>query len=157
MRLQKQYDTAYLFISHDLSTVRYLSHRVAVLYLGMIVEEADAAKIFAEPSHPYSISLLSSVLLPDPTLKGTATITLDGEIPSPIDLPKGCFLASRCPFADDKAQCEMPPVSLVGPGHFVRCFKHEEIAKLERGTDNFAAFQANAERTLKRGIASLSV
>jgi oligopeptide/dipeptide ABC transporter ATP-binding protein len=157
MRLQKEYDTAYLFISHDLSTVRYLSHRVAVLYLGMIVEEAEATKIFAEPSHPYSISLLSSVLLPDPTLKGTATIVLDGEIPSPIDLPKGCFLASRCPFADDKARCEMPPVSLVGPGHFVRCFKHEEIARLERGIDNFAAFQANAERTLKRGIASLSV
>lgn len=153
MRLQKQYDTAYLFISHDLSTVRYLSHRIAVLYLGMIVEEGDAAKVFAEPRHPYSIGLLSSVLLPDPTLKGAPAIVLEGEIPSPIDLPKGCFLASRCPFADDKARCEMPQISIASHDHFVRCFKHEDIAKLDRAQDNFATFQTNAERTLRQGIA----
>ncbi len=101
VRLQKELETAYLFISHDLSTVRYLSHRVAVLYLGMIVEEAEAATLFAKPRHPYSIGLLSSVLLPDPTLKSRPLVALEGEIPSPIDLPRGCFLASRCPFADE--------------------------------------------------------
>lgn len=152
VRLQKEYDTAYLFISHDLSTVRYLSHRVAVLYLGMIVEEGASAEIFAEPRHPYSIGLLSSVLLPDPTLKGTPGVVLQGEIPSPIDLPKGCFLASRCPFADEQTRCEMPPVSMANPNHSVRCFKHEEIAMLDRAHDNFALFQANAERTLRQGI-----
>jgi oligopeptide/dipeptide ABC transporter ATP-binding protein len=144
-------ETAYLFISHDLSTVRYLSHRVAVLYLGMVVEEGDAASLFAKPRHPYSIGLLSSVLLPDPTLKGTPAVALKGEIPSPIDLPKGCFLASRCPFADDHTRANMPPVSMVGKGHMVRCFKHKEIAELEQATDNFAEFQRNAERVLSEG------
>lgn len=152
VRLQKEYDTAYLFISHDLSTVRYLSHRVAVLYLGMIVEEGSAAEIFAEPRHPYSIGLLSSVLLPDPTLKGAPGIVLQGEIPSPIDLPKGCFLASRCPYADERTRCQMPPVSMANPNHLVRCFKHEEIATHDRAQDNFALFQANAEKTLRQGI-----
>ena len=153
VRLQKELETAYLFISHDLSTVRYLSHRVAVLYLGMIVEEADAATLFAKPRHPYSIGLLSSVLLPDPTLKSTPLVALEGEIPSPIDLPRGCFLASRCPFADKHTEETMPPISMAGPGHTVRCFKHEEIAAMDRGDDNFETFQRNAERVLSQGAA----
>jgi oligopeptide/dipeptide ABC transporter ATP-binding protein len=153
VRLQDELETAYLFISHDLSTVRYLSHRVAVLYLGMVVEEADAAVLFAKPRHPYSIGLLSSVLLPDPTLKSSPLVALEGEIPSPIDLPKGCFLASRCPFADKHTEETMPPISMAGPDHFVRCFKHEEIAAMDRGVDNFAAFQRNAERVLSQGAA----
>jgi oligopeptide/dipeptide ABC transporter ATP-binding protein len=151
MRLQGELETAYLFISHDLSTVRYLSHRVAVLYLGMVVEEGDAAAVFAKPRHPYSIGLLSSVLLPDPTLKAETTVSLKGEIPSPIDLPKGCFLASRCPFADDHTREKMPPEVRVGKGHMVRCFKHEEIAALGYSHDHFAQFQRNAERVLGEG------
>ena len=99
-RLQRELGTAYLFISHDLSTVRFLSHRVAVLYLGKIVEEADSEELFARPLHPYSAGLLASVLLPDPALKRSSAITLEGEIPSPIDLPAGCSLAGRCPLAD---------------------------------------------------------
>jgi oligopeptide/dipeptide ABC transporter ATP-binding protein len=151
IRLQGELETAYLFISHDLSTVRYLSHRVAVLYLGMIVEEGDAAALFSKPRHPYSMGLLSSVLLPDPTLKGEPAIVLSGEIPSPIDLPKGCFLASRCPFADDHTRDNMPPAFMAAKDHMVRCFKHKEIAELEQVTDNFAEFQRNAERLLSEG------
>lgn len=152
IRLQGELETAYLFISHDLSTVRYLSHRVAVLYLGMIVEEAAAAKLFAKPRHPYSIGLLSSVLLPDPKLKGKPRIELKGEIPSPIDLPKGCFLASRCPFADDHTKANMPPPTLVERDHMVRCFKHKEIAEMDYTSDTFAAFQAETERVLSQGV-----
>jgi oligopeptide/dipeptide ABC transporter ATP-binding protein len=151
IRLQGELETAYLFISHDLSTVRYLSHRVAVLYLGMIVEEAPAAQLFAKPRHPYSIGLLSSVLLPDPKLKGAPRLALTGEIPSPIDLPKGCFLASRCPFADDHTRNHMPPEMQLGDGHMVRCFKHQEIAALNPMRDNFAQFQEDAERILSEG------
>jgi oligopeptide/dipeptide ABC transporter ATP-binding protein len=157
IRIQKESDTAYLFISHDLSTVRYLSHRVAVLYLGMVVEEGEAVSLFAAPRHPYSIGLLSSVLLPDPTLKGHPLIVLKGEIPSPIDLPKGCFLASRCPYADDHTRENMPPEFYVEKRHMVRCFKHEEIAALGRSRDNFAEFQRNAESLLSEGAAYSSL
>jgi len=93
LRLQQELGSAYLFISHDLSAVRYISHRIAVMYLGMIIEQGDAAEVFRTPRHPYSIGLLSSVLLPDPSLKGLTSISLRGEIPSPINLPKGCYLA----------------------------------------------------------------
>ena len=102
IRLQQELETAYLFISHDLSTVRYLSHRVAVMYLGMIVELGTAKELFSHPRHPYSVGLLSSVLLPNPNLKRESAVDLAGEIPSPIDLPTGCYLAGRCPFADDQ-------------------------------------------------------
>ena len=106
MTIQKQLGTSYLFISHDLSTVRFISHRVAVMYLGMIVEQGDSAELFARPRHPYSVGLLSSVLLPNPRLKRQTSVSLKGEIPSPINLPTGCFLASRCPFVDDR--CRSP-------------------------------------------------
>jgi oligopeptide/dipeptide ABC transporter ATP-binding protein len=152
IRLQGELETAYLFISHDLSTVRYVSHRVAVLYLGMIVEESPAADLFAKPRHPYSIGLLSSVLLPDPKLKGRPRIELKGEIPSPIDLPKGCFLASRCPFADTHTINNMPPITTVERGHMVRCFKHKEIAEMDYTSDMFASFQAETKRVLSQGV-----
>jgi oligopeptide/dipeptide ABC transporter ATP-binding protein len=151
IRLQREFDTAYLFISHDLSTVRYLSHRIAVLYLGMIVEEGAASVVFAKPLHPYSIGLLSSVLLPDPTLKTDTKLSLHGEIPSPIDLPKGCFLASRCPFADDHTRENMPPEIYVEKHHMVRCFKHAEVAAVDYTGDQFAAFQKKSERVLSEG------
>lgn len=152
IRLQSELDTAYLFISHDLSTVRYLSRRVAVLYLGMIVEIGTASDLFAKPRHPYSIGLLSSVLLPDPKLQGKPRVELKGEIPSPIDLPKGCFLASRCPFADDHCRANMPPVTMVSHDHMVRCFKHREISDMVPMNDSFAAFQAKTERLLSQGL-----
>lgn len=152
IRLQKEFDTTYLFISHDLSTVRYLSHRVAVMYLGMIVEQGSAQKIFARPQHPYSVGLLSSVLLPNPNLKRETSVSLKGEIPSPIDLPSGCYLASRCPFVDATCRSQMPPADDIGDGHLVHCFKHREVQDHERATlDYFEKFQDEAERLLSVG------
>lgn len=147
IRLQKELGTAYLFISHDLSTVRYLSHRVAVLYLGFIVEEGPSADLFAAPRQPYSVGLLGSVLLPNPTLRHQAAIRLEGEIPSPIDLPEGCPVRSRCPLA--VARCaEMPPAEAVAADHRVRCWRHQDVAAMERTVDHFERFQSEAERIL---------
>ena len=147
-RIQSERGTAYLFISHDLSTVRFISHRVAVMYLGMVVEQGDAAEVFARPCHPYAVGLLSSVLLPNPRIKIPASVSLKGEIPSPINLPKGCFLASRCPFVIGRCRAQMPPAEDLGSGHLVHCFRHEEVALLDRPVDAFAQFQAEAERIL---------
>jgi oligopeptide/dipeptide ABC transporter ATP-binding protein len=148
MKIQAELGTSYLFISHDLSTVRFISHRVAVMYLGMIVEQGNAAEVFAEPRHPYSVGLLSSVLLPHPHLSLETSVSLKGEIPSPINLPTGCFLASRCPFVVDRCRAEMPPAEDIGGGHLVHCFRHREVARVERAADTFEEFQREAERIL---------
>lgn len=152
--IQAERGTSYLFISHDLSTVRFISHRVAVMYLGMIVEQGDAATVFARPRHPYSCGLLSSVLLPHPHLKMESNVSLKGEIPSPINLPKGCFLAGRCPFAVDRCRVEMPPAEEVGPGHLVHCFRHEEVAAVVPASETFTKFMQEAERILARPAAA---
>ena len=151
IRLQKELETAYLFISHDLSTVRYVSHRVAVMYLGMIVEQGSSKEIFSHPRHPYSVGLLSSVLLPNPKLKREVAVDLQGEIPSPIDLPEGCYLAGRCPFADDTCRTEMPPADDIGGGHSVYCFKHREALRGHEALDYFDEFQAETEQLLGAG------
>ena len=151
VRLQKQLGTAYLFISHDLSTVRFISHRIAVMYLGMIVEQGDAAAVFAQPRHPYSVGLLSSVLLPNPHLRRGSAVSLSDEIPSPINLPTGCFLASRCPFAIDACRARMPPAEELGAGHLVHCIRHADVARAERTADMFDQFQEEAERILSVG------
>ncbi len=155
--VQKELGTAYLFISHDLSAVRHISHRVAVLYLGMIVEQGPAAKLFATPSHPYSVGLLSSVLLPNPRLRRETDIRLEGEIPSPIDLPDGCFLASRCPMVEERCRATRPPAETVEPGHQVHCLRHDEVARQERAVDYFAAFQEEAERILSAGVSEAAL
>lgn len=149
-RIQADRNTAYLFISHDLSTVRFISHRVAVMYLGMIVEQGDTATVFNRPQHPYSSGLLSSVLLPHPHLKIESSVSLKGEIPSPINLPRGCFLASRCPFVIDRCKIEMPPKSIVGEGNFVYCFRHEDVAASMPASDTFNIFMREADRILGR-------
>ena len=131
-RIQQDRGTSYLFISHDLSTVRFISHRVAVMYLGMIVEQGDAAAVFSQPRHPYSVGLLSSVLLPNPNITVAASVSLKGEIPSPINLPRGCYLASRCPFVIERCRREMPAASDLGRGHLVHCFRHQDVALLDR-------------------------
>ncbi|MEZ5667642.1 MAG: ABC transporter ATP-binding protein [Alphaproteobacteria bacterium] len=155
--VQRELGTAYLFISHDLSAVRHVSHRVAVLYLGMIVEQGPAAKLFATPSHPYSVGLLSAVLLPNPRLRRETDIRLSGEIPSPIDLPKGCFLAGRCPMVVDGCRAARPPAETVEPGHLVHCIRHEEVARQERAVDYFEAFQVEAERVLSAGVPAAAI
>jgi oligopeptide/dipeptide ABC transporter ATP-binding protein len=117
--LKRRLGMTYLFISHDLSTVRYLCNRVAVMYLGVVVEEAPAAELFAWPAHPYTRALLSSIPVPDPEVR-IQRLALAGEVPSPIDVPTGCRLRGRCPLA--AAVCA-EPVALreVAPGHRVAC------------------------------------
>ena len=149
--IQKQLGTAYLFISHDLSTVRFVSHRIAVMYLGMIVEQGEAASLFAQPRHPYSVGLLSSVLLPNPDLRQPFDVSLSGEIPSPINLPTGCFLASRCPFVVDACRTRVPPSIDLGNTHRVHCIRHDELKDMQRSTDLFDRFQAESERILTVG------
>jgi oligopeptide/dipeptide ABC transporter ATP-binding protein len=117
--LQQRLTLTFLFISHDIATVKYLAHRIAVMYLGVIVEEADSASLFAAPRHPYSRALLSSVPVPDPDFR-CERLLLDGEIPSPTKAYTGCRLRSRCPLA--KAVCAEPvPRREVAPGHHVLC------------------------------------
>jgi oligopeptide/dipeptide ABC transporter ATP-binding protein len=147
IRLQRELGTAYLFISHDLNTVRYLSHRVAVLYLGSIIEEGPAADLFAAPRQPYSVGLLASVLLPNPHLRRESAIRLEGEIPSPIDLPTGCPVKTRCPLAIPPCNT-MPPPEAVAPNHLVRCWRHQDVAAMEQAVDYFERFQIEAERIL---------
>jgi oligopeptide/dipeptide ABC transporter ATP-binding protein len=117
--LKRQLGMTYLFISHDLSTVRYLCDRVAVMYLGAIVEQAPAAALFDRPAHPYTRALLSCIPVPDPDVT-QERLTLAGEVPSPIDIPAGCRLRGRCPLA--QPVCAEPvPVREVAPGHTVAC------------------------------------
>ena len=117
--LKRRLGMTYLFISHDLSTVRYLCDRVAVMYLGVLVEEAPAAELFDRPAHPYTRALLSCIPVPDPDVV-PARLTLSGEVPSPIDIPTGCRLRGRCPLA--QPVCAEPvPVREIAPGHTVAC------------------------------------
>ena len=124
-RLQAELGISFLFISHDLTTVRFLCQRVAVMYLGQIVEEGTVEQVFTTPQHPYSRALLSAHLFPDPTHRRVdhpEEAALQGEIPSPIDLPKGCYLASRCSFANDG--CRSTPQVLTEHGlRTVRCHR----------------------------------
>ena len=117
--LRQRHGLSYLFISHDLATVRYLASRVAVMYLGVIVEEADTADLFDRPAHPYTRALLAAVPVPDPDIRRDPFV-LAGEIPSPIDIPAGCRLRMRCPLA--QPVCAQPvPYREVAPGHFAAC------------------------------------
>ena len=117
--LRARLGMTYLFISHDLATVKYLAHRVAVMYLGTVVEQAPTRELFAHPLHPYTRALLSAVPVPDPEVR-RERLRLAGEVPSPIDVPAGCRLRSRCPLA--QAVCAEPvPLREVAPGHAVAC------------------------------------
>nr|WP_249781962.1 MULTISPECIES: ABC transporter ATP-binding protein [unclassified Bradyrhizobium] len=118
-KLREQLGLSYLFISHDLATVKYLASRVAVMYLGSIVEMSGTKDLFAKPLHPYSRALLAAIPVPDPDAKRD-DFALSGEIPNPIDIAPGCKLRGRCPLA--KPVCaERPPLKEVAPGRFVAC------------------------------------
>jgi oligopeptide/dipeptide ABC transporter ATP-binding protein len=122
--LQKNFGLSYLFIAHDLAVVEHISHRVAVMYLGRIVELADKESLFAGPQHPYTEALLSAVPVPDPTVK-TKRIILQGDVPSPIKPPPGCHFHTRCPHAFDRCKLERPAMREVKPGHFAACHLRE--------------------------------
>jgi len=120
MRLQREFNLAYLFISHDLGVVEHISHRVAVMYLGQLVEVADKETLFANAQHPYTEALLSAVPIPDPTRKRNRTI-LSGDVPSPINPPSGCRFHTRCLYAEARCKVEIPAMRELGPGHSVAC------------------------------------
>jgi oligopeptide transport system ATP-binding protein len=122
MKLQHDLGLTFLFIAHDLSMVKYLSDRVGVMYLGSLAEIASSAVLYDQPLHPYTISLLSAIPIPDPDVeKARRRIVLEGEVPSPIDSPPGCKFCPRCPQAVDKCKLERPPLIEVAPDHFVAC------------------------------------
>jgi oligopeptide/dipeptide ABC transporter ATP-binding protein len=122
--LQEEYNLSYLFISHDLGVVEHISHRVAVMYLGKIVEITDKRTLFAAPLHPYTEALLSAVPIADPTLK-REKIILRGDVPSPINPPPGCRFHTRCAYAVDRCRKDEPPLQEVQPGHLVACHLRE--------------------------------
>ena len=117
-----------LFIAHDLLVVRHISDRIAVMYLGKMVELADAAEIYERPLHPYSKSLLSAVPVPDPKVaRANQRIVLHGDIPSPLNAPSGCPFRTRCAYATEACAESMPPFNEVSSGHFVACHRVNEI------------------------------
>ena len=120
--LQSEFDLTYLFIAHDLSVVRHISHRVAVMYLGKVVEVANRDALYRVAKHPYTIALLSAVPIPDPVVEATRErIILKGEIPSPIALPPGCNFHPRCPIGIEICQKEVPPLREIEENHWVAC------------------------------------
>ena len=126
--LQEKMGLTYLFIAHDLLVVRHISDRIAVMYLGRMVELADAGEIYDHPLHPYSKSLLSAVPVPDPKIaRANQRILLSGDIPSPLNAPSGCPFRTRCPYARDICAESMPEFRAVSTGHFVACHRVDEI------------------------------
>lgn len=126
--LQEQLGLTYLFIAHDLLVVRHISDRIAVMYLGKMVELADSDEIYDHPLHPYSKSLISAVPIPDPKIaRANKRIPLQGDIPSPLNAPSGCPFRTRCPYATDVCAGEMPEFKEVKEGHFVACHRVDEI------------------------------
>jgi oligopeptide/dipeptide ABC transporter ATP-binding protein len=120
MDLQEDLGVAYLFVSHDLGVVEHIGHRIAVMYLGRIVEVAEKRAIFDAPSHPYTRALMSAAPIPDPRAK-RERIVLEGDVPSPMNPPSGCRFHTRCPFAFDRCKAEEPTLTSRRDGRLVAC------------------------------------
>lgn len=118
--LQQEFGLSYLFIAHDLAVVEHISHRVAVMYLGRIVEMADKRELFMNPQHPYTESLLNAVPIADPSAKRDRQ-RLQGDVPNPIDRPSGCHFHTRCPYAEERCRVEEPVLKEIATGHVAAC------------------------------------
>jgi oligopeptide/dipeptide ABC transporter ATP-binding protein len=133
--LQEEFKLSYLFIAHDLAVVKHISDRVAVMYLGKIVEQADKASLYGTPRHPYTQALLSSIPVPNPKLR-RARVRLTGDVPSALAPPAGCRFNTRCPHATDICRSAEPPVVTPAPGHSVACHHADRIPAISPlGTD----------------------
>ncbi len=121
--LQAELNLTYLFVAHDLSVVEHISDRVAVMYLGRIVELAKASDLYRNPQHPYTRALLSAVPVPNPRLRRKKRL-LQGDVPSPVNPPSGCAFHTRCPYAEPRCRVEAPQLRELAPGHFVSCHRH---------------------------------
>lgn len=148
--LKEKENLTYMFISHDLSVVRYISDRICVMYLGNVVELADAATIFSDPRHPYTVALLSSIPSTDADSLEKERILLEGNIPSPIKPPSGCKFHTRCYMACDKCKRVPPPLREIEPGHFVAC--HLPEPKLDKD-GNYLFALPKTERKANRAAA----
>ena len=132
--IQERMGLTYLFISHDLSVVRHVANRIAVMYLGAIMEVADRTEIYDNPLHPYTAALLSAVPIPDPAVeRKRKRIILGGDLPSPVNIPSGCRFHTRCPIAQERCRVEEPQLlDKTGTGHFAACHFSDQVGALAR-------------------------
>ena len=120
MDLQEEFGLSYLFVSHDLAVVEHIGHRIAVMYLGRIVELAPRERIFAQPQHPYTEALMAAAPIAAPKAR-SARLVIEGDVPSPINPPPGCHFHTRCPHAEARCRVDAPPLQEIAPGHVVAC------------------------------------
>lgn len=152
IRLQKEFNLTFIFIAHGLPAVKYISDRIAVMYLGKIIEITTKGQLFNNPMHPYTNSLVSAVPLPDPKIRDTRErMILQGDIPSNVDLPSGCRFHTRCPFVQEKCKAESPELVELEPGHQVACFypvKHEKTPLIQELSINDNRQESEASRAI---------
>ena len=120
MDLQEEFGLSYLFVSHDLAVAEHIGHRIAVMYLGRIVELAPRERIFAQPQHPYTEALMAAAPIAAPKAR-SARLVIEGDVPSPINPPPGCHFHTRCPYAEARCRVDAPPLQEIAPGHVVAC------------------------------------